>query len=65
MGDINRKPSEAHFHRVHTHVCPACQRPYTCNCAAQYDKQGLVCRDCETGTYDPMIHGGRGEKREA
>ena len=47
MGDVKRKPSEASVHNVHTHVCPKCNRPYSCNCAAQPDKESLICRDCE------------------
>ena len=47
MSDINRKPSDLSIHRVHTHVCPECNRPYSCNCQANSEKEKLVCRDCE------------------
>lgn len=65
MGDINRKPTAQSVHHVHTHVCPSCARPYSCNCADHVEKVPLVCRDCEMGQYDPAIHGGHGEKSEA
>lgn len=63
--DIKRRPSESSVHVVHSHTCPNCKRPYSCNCGAQPDRESLVCRDCETGTYDPAIHGGRGERSQA
>jgi len=65
MPDVNRKPDPASVHHVHLHDCPNCKRQYSCNCSKQPDKSTLVCRDCERGEYDPMIHGGRGEKQEA
>lgn len=65
MADIKRRPSDASVHHVHLHTCPSCKRPYSCNCAAQPDRESLTCIDCERGTYDPQIHGGRGEKSEA
>lgn len=49
MSTINRKPSETTMHHVHTHVCPNCGRPYSCNCAAQLDTKDVVCIDCEAG----------------
>lgn len=65
MSDIKRQPDAQSVHHVHTHICDNCQRVYSCNCAAQPDKTHLVCRDCEMGTYDPVIHGGHGKKAEA
>lgn len=65
MADIKRGPNEHSVHHVHLHNCPNCKRDYSCNCAAQPEKASLVCRDCERGQYDPMIHGGKGEKQEA
>ena len=65
MADIKRKPQESTLHNVHGHVCPNCQRNYTCNCHDNRDKEQLVCIDCEHGNYDPTIHGGRGERQEA
>lgn len=65
MGDIKRRPDSQSVHHVHTHNCPNCKRDYSCNCAVQSEKTELVCRDCESGTYDPVIHGGQGEKRQA
>lgn len=65
MADIKRRPDQQSVHHVHTHNCPNCQRNYSCNCAAQPEKASLPCRDCETGTYDPVIHGGSGKKQEA
>lgn len=65
MADINRKPHESTFHNVHLHNCPACKRDYSCNCHKQPDTRTLVCRDCETGTYDSVIHGGQGTRSEA
>lgn len=49
MADINRRPTPASVHHVHTHNCPECGRPYSCNCAANSDKDKLVCLDCERG----------------
>lgn len=65
MADINRRPDAESALNVHKHVCPNCQRPYDCNCHTQPDKKILVCTDCETGRYDPAIHGGQGQKSEA
>lgn len=65
MGDINRQGEGTSFHDVHEHTCPNCKRSYSCNCHKQNGKTVLVCRDCETATYNPLIHGGRGEKEEA
>lgn len=65
MGDIRRDPTANSVHHVHVHNCPNCKRNYSCNCAAQPDKTSLVCRDCETGTYNPLIHGGEGKKEQA
>lgn len=65
MSDIKRGASESSVHHVHVHTCPSCHRNYTCNCAAQPDKTSLTCIDCERGTYNPMIHGGTGQKSEA
>jgi hypothetical protein len=63
--DINRKPNDQSVHNVHLHRCQNCNRNWSCNCAAQPDKLSLTCRDCETGTYNPVIHGGTGTKAEA
>lgn len=65
MGDIKRGADTQSVHHVHLHHCPNCQRGYSCNCHAQPEKDSVVCRDCETGTYDPVIHGGKGQKSEA
>jgi hypothetical protein len=65
MGDINRRPSDQSVHNVHIHTCPSCHRNYSCNCSRQTDKTALTCIDCETATYDPMIHGGTGTRSEA
>jgi len=47
VSDVNRKTSELWVHNVHLHNCPFCHRNYSCNCAAQPEKQELICRDCE------------------
>ena len=48
MSDINRRPKNEHDALMtHTHVCPECKRPYTCNCSAQPGHESLVCIDCE------------------
>lgn len=65
MGDIKRDKTPNKYVEVHTHYCPNCKRPFTCACEAQPDKQSLVCIDCEHGTYNPVIHGGFGERSEA
>ena len=65
MPDINRAHNPNRYEEMHTHVCPNCARPYTCLCVAQPEQHELVCKDCETATYDPAIHGGHGEKEEA
>lgn len=65
MPDIDRSHDPYHFHEMHIHFCENCKREWSCLCMKQPDKRNLVCRDCETATYDPALHGGRGEKREA
>ena len=65
MSDINRKPDSQSVHHVHLHNCPNCRRNYSCNCAKQPEDFEVVCIDCEHGVYDPVIHGGRGQKSEA
>jgi hypothetical protein len=65
MPDIKREGNQNSVHHVHTHNCPNCQRSYSCRCYAQPDKTSLVCVDCERGTYDPQIHGGKGQRSEA
>jgi len=65
MSTINRKPNESSVHHVHLHNCPNCHRDYSCNCHKQPDTVSMVCIDCEHGTYDPVIHGGKGRKSEA
>lgn len=65
MGDIKRQPNPQSVHNVHRHTCPNCHRPYDCNCFSQPEQAQLVCTDCETGRYNPMIHGGTGERQEA
>ena len=65
MSDINRRPNASSEHALHGHVCPNCHRNYSCNCHSNKPGSGLVCTDCETGRYDPMVHGGTGEKSEA
>jgi hypothetical protein len=65
VGDINRDRDPNRYTEPHVHVCPNCDREHMCNCQAQPDKVSLVCRDCETATYDPTVHGGHGEKSEA
>jgi hypothetical protein len=65
MSDIKRDPEPGKYVEPHLHTCPNCKRPYSCACQAQPTKESLVCRDCETATYEPAIHGGRGTKKEA
>jgi hypothetical protein len=63
--DINRAHDPKRFTEPHLHHCENCGREYTCACVVQPDQRELVCRDCETATYDPAVHGGTGEKSEA
>lgn len=48
LGDINRKPKnqDAALY-VHMHVCPECERTYSCNCSENDRHDSLVCVDCE------------------
>ena len=66
MPDIDRRGAEGdRFHNVHQHTCPNCHRNYSCNCYKQDERQSLVCTDCEQARYNPVIHGGTGEREEA
>jgi hypothetical protein len=65
VADINRRPSASSLHDLHLHNCPNCGRPYSCNCHANKPGSSMVCTDCEMARYDPMIHGGTGERSEA
>lgn len=58
MSDVNRKPTRSSVHQVHIHLCPECDRTYTCNCNRQLMKEKLICRDCETQIYNYVLHGG-------
>lgn len=65
MSDIDRSAKVGVYVEPHLHRCENCKREWTCACQKQPDRYMLVCRDCETGTYNPAIHGGQGEKAEA
>lgn len=66
MSDIDRRGASGdRFHDVHNHTCPNCHRPYMCNCEKQSGRESLVCTDCEMARYNPVIHGGTGEREEA
>jgi transcription elongation factor Elf1 len=65
MPDIKRERDPNRYTEPHLHTCPNCKRSHMCNCQAQPNQAELVCRDCETATYDPAVHGGTGEKPEA
>ena len=65
MSDIERSADPTKYVEPHLHNCPNCKRDYSCACVKQPDKHALVCRDCETATYEPAIHGGKGNKKQA
>lgn len=50
MADVDRSPHNRDAAlSVHLHVCPECERTYSCNCSEQDTHEKLVCSDCEKG----------------